>query len=232
MHTTWLQHLAIWMQEIQAAGWAGWVSYLLLYAFACLLFIPGSVMAFGAGAIYGFWGGLALALMGNGLSALLSLLITRYLLRDWSARFFARHPTMDDLGAAVQQDGWRIVCLTHLSPIMPFSLINYAFGLTKISASEFLLATILGGIPAGSIYVYLGTLACNFAVVGTDANQHRPLIWFLRILGLTATIVLTVYIARRANQALKRKLPHQGEDHWIRRRKKRRVSEPTPSGPS
>lgn len=224
MHITWLQHVAIWMQEIQAAGWAGWFTYLIIYSFACLLFVPGSVMSFGAGAIYGFWGGLALALLGNGLSALLSLLITRYLLRDWAARYFARHPTMEDLGAAVQEDGWRIVCLTHLSPIMPFSLVNYAFGLTKISPTEFLLATILGGIPAGSIYVYLGTLAGNFATLHTDMSQHRPLIWFLRILGLTATIVLTVYLARRANQVLKKKLPHQSQDSWVRPRKKRRTS--------
>jgi uncharacterized membrane protein YdjX (TVP38/TMEM64 family) len=224
MHTTWLQHAAIWMQEIQAAGWAGWFTYLLLYALACLLFVPGSLMSIGAGAIYGFWGGMTLALLGNGLSALLSLLITRYLLREWAARFFARHPTMEDLGNAVQEDGWRIVCLTHLSPIMPFSLVNYAFGLTKISATEFLLATILGGLPASSIYVYLGTLAGNFATLSSDLSQHRPLIWFLRILGLVATIILTVYIARRANQALQKKLPHRREDHWIRRRKKKRPS--------
>jgi uncharacterized membrane protein YdjX (TVP38/TMEM64 family) len=221
MHTTWLQHAAIWMQEIQAAGWAGWLTYLLLYSLACLFFVPGSLMSIGAGAIYGFWGGLTLALLGNGLSALLSLLITRYLLQNWAARYFARHPTMEDLGNAVQEDGWKIVCLTHLSPIMPFSLVNYAFGLTKISATEFLLATILGGVPASIIYVYLGTLAGSFGELSTDLHQHRMLIWFLRILGLTATIVLTIYIARRANQALKRKLPHRSEDHWGRRKKQR-----------
>jgi len=221
MHTTWLQDIAIWMQCIQSAGWIGWLVYLLLYSLACLIFIPGSVMSFAAGAIYGFWGGIAIALLGNGLSALFSLLITRYLLRDWAERFFARHPTMEDLGSAVQEDGWRIVCLTHLSPIMPFSLVNYAFGLTKISATEFLLATILGGIPASCVYVYLGTLAGNLATPDADISQHRTLIWCLRGLGLLATIGLTIYVARRANQALKKRLPHQGEDSWGRRRRKK-----------
>jgi len=219
MHISWLQPCAVWIQTIQTLGWSGWLVFLLLYAIACLLFIPGSVMSLGAGAIYGFWGGLVLALLGNGLSAVLSLLITRYFLRSWATRFFDRHPTMQDLGNAVQEDGWRIVCLTHLSPIMPFSLVNYAFGLTKISATEFLLATILGGIPASCVYVYLGTLAGNIAAPDADLNSHHPLIWCLRILGLLATVVLTIYIARRANQALQKRLPHRSTDSWGRRRR-------------
>jgi len=197
---------------IQAAGWGGWLIFVLVYAVACLFFVPGSVLSFCAGTIYGFWGGLLLALFGNGLSALFSLLITRYLLRDWSERYFARNPTMNDLGIAVEKDGWRIVCLSHLSPIMPFSLVNYAFGLTKIPASEFLPATILGGIPASCVYVYLGTLVGNLATIGTGAPQKHPLVWFLQGMGLVATIVLTVYITRRATQALKKRLPHQNQD--------------------
>jgi uncharacterized membrane protein YdjX (TVP38/TMEM64 family) len=169
------------------------------------------VLSFGAGAIYGFWGGIVLALLGNGLGAMLSLLITRYLLRDWAARYFDRNPRMAELSSAVQEDGWKIVCLTHMSPIMPFGLVNYAFGLTKIPVFEFLLATILGGLPASCVYVYLGTLAGTLASMNTDMDHHRPLIWLLRGLGLTATIVLTVYLTRRATQALKKRIPRQNK---------------------
>jgi uncharacterized membrane protein YdjX (TVP38/TMEM64 family) len=202
------------MLAFQDAGWSGWLSFLFFYAVACLFFVPGSVLAFGAGAIYGFWGGILLALLGNGLSALLSLLITRYLLRDWSARFFARNPTMHDLGLAVQKDGWRIVCLSHLSPIMPFSLVNYAFGLTQIPVGEFLPATLLGGLPASCVYVYLGTMVGNLATIGNGLPHRHPLVWVLQGIGLVATTVLTIYLTRRATQALKHRLPHQTQDRW------------------
>ncbi len=195
------------MHTIQAAGWTGWLLFVGFYAVVSLSFVPGSILSFSAGALYGFWIGLALALLGNGLSASLSLLITRYLLREWAARYFARHPVMENLGDAVQEDGWKIVLLTHMSPIMPFSLINYAFGLTKIPLLEFLLATSLGAVPTTCLYVYLGALAGNLAVASPDLNQHRPLIWVLRCVGLVATIIVTIYIARRANQALKKRIP-------------------------
>ena len=197
------------MHAIQAAGWSGWILFVCFYAVVGLFFVPGSILSFTAGTIFGFWGGLALALIGNGSSALLSLLVTRYLLRDWAARYFAKHPTMEDLGAAVREDGWRIVLLTHMSPLMPFALVNYAFGLTGIPAAEFLLATTLGAIPTTSLYVYLGALAGNLAAVSPDPNHHRPLIWIMRGVGLLATIVVTVYITRRATQALKKSIAQQ-----------------------
>ncbi len=227
--------LITWMMAVQGTGWNGWLSFVALYSLACLFFIPGSVLSFGAGAIYGFWGGIALALVGNGLSAFLSLIVTRYLLRGWSTRYFARNPTMNDLSTAVEQDGWKIVSLTHLSPIMPFSLVNYAFGLTRIPAAEFIPATILGGFPASCVYVYLGTLVGNLATMGTDVPHHHPLVWILQGVGLVATIVLTVYLTRRATQALKKRIPHQQRRTW--RRKSRRKSDPTssasiPSDPS
>ena len=205
------------MQAFHDAGWTGWFSFLAFYAVACLFFVPGSIMAFGAGALYGFWGGLLLALLGNGLSAILSLLITRYLLHDWSSRFFSRNPMMHALATAVQKDGWRIVCLCHLTPIMPFSVVNYAFGLTRIPAVEYLPATLLGGLPANGVYVYLGTIIGNLATL-RNGLPHHPLVWCLQVIGLVATIILTVYLTRRATQVLKQRLPLQ--------------ESATPSGPS
>ncbi len=210
MKSSWLHLAATWMLIIQAAGWDGWLIFVTFYSVASLIFVPGSVLSFTAGAIYGFWGGLLLAVLGNGISATLSLLITRYLLRDWAARYFERNPTINDLSMAVKKDGWKIVCLTHLSPIMPFSLVNYAFGLTGIPAAEFLPATILGGLPASCVYVYLGTLAGNLATLSAPAQRPKePIVWWLQGIGLVATIVLTIYLTHRATQVLKKKLPHQ-----------------------
>src|ERR1700722_8971479 len=141
MGSGWLDQMGQWMETIQSAGWMGWLLFVGLYAISCLLFVPGSILTLAAGTVYGFWNGILLVLIGNGVSALLSLWLTRYVLRDRATTYFSRSPKMRALQAAVEKGGWKIVCLSHLSPLMPFSLINYAYGLTNIPAVEFLLAT-------------------------------------------------------------------------------------------
>ncbi len=145
-------------------------------------------------------------LAGNGVGALLSLLITRYLLRGWAAKFFARHAKMKAIEEAVAHDGWRIVLLSRLSPIMPYSLINYSLGLTRLSVTKFFFATEVGAIPSTCIYVYLGTLIGNLTRIGPDLRQHQPLQWIVQGLGLVITIGVTIYVTRAASQALKKRL--------------------------
>ena len=206
MGSAWLHEIVHWMQAIQAAGWVGWLLFIGLYAASCLLFIPGSILTLAAGAVYGFWGGTLLVLIGNGLGASLSLLITRYLLRDWAKRRLQRNPNLRAVEDAVAKDGWRIVCLTRLSPVMPFSLINYALGLTKISVGKFLFATEVGAIPSTCVYVYFGTLIGNLTKIGPDLRHHRPLEWIVQGVGLVLTIAVTIYVTRVASQAVKKRL--------------------------
>jgi len=203
MHSAWLHEMVHWLQQIQAAGWLGWLIFIGLYAAACLTFVPGSVLTLGSGVVYGFWGGTLLVLIGNGLASILSLCLTRYLFRDWVQKQFDKHQRLRTLEDAVEKHGWHIVCLTRLSPIMPFSLINYALGLTKISALQFLLATEIGAIPSTCVYVYFGTLIGNLAKIGPDLKHHRPLEWILQGGGLLFTIGITIYITRIASKALK-----------------------------
>jgi uncharacterized membrane protein YdjX (TVP38/TMEM64 family) len=207
MNSGWLHEAVHWMTEIQSAGWMGWLLFIVLYAGSCLVFMPGSILTLGAGAIYGFWEGVALVLVGNGLGAFLSLVLTRYLLKDWAAKHFARSKRLLALQSAVEKEGWKIVCLTHLSPVMPFSLINYAYGLTNISIIEFLLATEIGSIPSTFIYVYLGTFLGNLAKIGPEIRQHGALEWVLQGMGVVATIAVTIYISRVTSQILNKRFP-------------------------
>lgn len=194
------------MADIQSAGWIGWLPFIGLYIGSCLLFVPGSVLSLGSGAIYGFWEGVVLVLVGNGICAFFSLLISRYLLKDWASKYFARSPKMRALQTAVEKEGWKIVCLTHLSPVMPFSVINYAYGVTNISVCEFLLATELGSVPSTCIYVYLGTLLGNLAKIGPEIRQHGALEWILQGVGLAATLGVTFYISRLAAKTLDKQM--------------------------
>jgi uncharacterized membrane protein YdjX (TVP38/TMEM64 family) len=190
------------MHVIQSAGALGWAMFIGLYALCCLLFIPGSILTVSAGAVYGFWLGSFLVLVGNGLGSVLSLLITRTFLREWLAKKIAKHPKLKALEKAVAADDLRLVFLTRLSPIMPFSLINYSLGLTKISAWRFLLATEMGAIPATFVYVYIGTLIGSLAQIGPDLKQHRPIEWIFQGVGLVVTVAVTIYVTRLATRAV------------------------------
>ena len=206
-HHSWAHHVLSWMQVIQDAGPLGWFLFIALYAFCCLAFIPASILTIASGAIYGFWGGTFLVLSGNGLGSVLSLFITRYSLRGWAARRIAKHPRLNAVKKAVARDDWKLVFLTRLSPIMPFSLINYSLGLTDISAWRFLLATELGAIPATCVYVYLGTLMGNLARIAPELKQHRVIEWIVQGAGLVIAIGVTIYTTRLATHALKQRLP-------------------------
>jgi uncharacterized membrane protein YdjX (TVP38/TMEM64 family) len=206
MHIGWLHHMVDWMRFIQSVGPLGWFLFIGLYALCCLLFIPASLLTVACGAVYGFWGGSILALTGNGLGSLLSLLITRYLLKDWMRHRLEKNPRLRDVERALAKDDWKLVFLTRLSPIMPFSLINYSLGLSNISPWRFLLATELGAVPAICVYVYVGTLVGNLARIGPELKEHRPLEWTIQGAGLLIVIGVTIYVTRLVNRALKRRL--------------------------
>jgi uncharacterized membrane protein YdjX (TVP38/TMEM64 family) len=201
-----LHHLLHWMQIIQASGWVGYLMFIALYAACCIFFLPASFLTFAAGAVYGFWVGSLLVLVSNGLGSLLCLLVTRYLFRDWASRRLKKRRKLSAVIDAVQHDGWKIVLLTRLSLVMPFSLINYALGLTKLSAWRFLLATEVGSVPAIAIYVYIGTLVGNLSKIRTDMQGNGPLHWAVQGIGLLVTLAVTVYVTHLASKTLKKRM--------------------------
>ena len=206
MHHSWLHHVVDWMRVVQDAGPLGWGLFIGLYVLCCLFFIPGSIITVSAGAVYGFWGGVALVLVGNGVGSVLCLLVARLFLRDWMKRKIAGNPRLKALEKAVTGDDLKLVFLTRLSPIMPFSLINYSLGLTKISPWRFLMATELGAVPATLVYVYVGTMIGNLARIGPEFRQHRTIEWVVQGVGLLLAIGVTIYVARLATRALNQRM--------------------------
>ena len=93
---------------------------------------------------------------------------------------------------AIEEEGWKIVVLLRLNPLIPFNLQNYFFGATKIGFLPYLAATFFGIMPGGAAYIYLGALGKVAAVGGGTLKTA------LLGLGLAATVILVVIIARKA----------------------------------
>jgi uncharacterized membrane protein YdjX (TVP38/TMEM64 family) len=104
---------------------------------------------------------------------------------------------------AVGRQGFKIVFLTRLSPIFPFNMLNYAFGLTKVSFGKYALASWIGMLPGTIMYVYFGATLRSLADAATGnvetGTAGKIFFWF----GLAATIVVTVFVTRLARRALK-----------------------------
>lgn len=196
------------LQELlsQALDWVGglgrWgaVLFIAIYIVATVLFIPGSVLTLGAGAVFGVVWGSVYVSIGSTLGATAAFLVGRHLARDAIGRKIAGNERFATIDKAVAREGWKIVGLTRLSPVFPFTLLNYAFGVTRVKLSHYVLASWIGMMPVTVMYVYLGSLAQ--AVSGERERTTGE--WVLYGLGLLATGVVTLFVTRLAKSAMAR----------------------------
>jgi uncharacterized membrane protein YdjX (TVP38/TMEM64 family) len=190
------------LEWILGLGWRGYVIFVALYVAACIFFVPGSILTLGAGALFGPVIGSMLVSVAATLGATAAFLVGRYLARDWVAQRIARHATFKAIDRAVAEEGWKIVGLTRLSPVFPFNLLNYAFGLTQVSLRDYILASWIGMMPGTVMYVYIGSLAGAAAGV----HERTTLEWALYGIGLVATVIVSILITRIAQRALSQRI--------------------------
>jgi len=184
--------------------WGG-LWFILLYIFATVLFIPGSILTLSAGVLFGVVHGSLLVSAGSTLGATAAFLIGRYVTRKWVSKKIQGNSQFKTINQAVSEKTWKIVVLTRLTPVLPFNLLNYAFGLTKISLATYVLSSWIGMIPATVMYVYVGSLAKDIAALGTSQQPLTSAEWIFNFFGLGITVALAFYIARVAQQILGRK---------------------------
>jgi uncharacterized membrane protein YdjX (TVP38/TMEM64 family) len=187
---------------IKTLGYLAPIAFIGIYNLATILLIPGSLLTLGGGFIFGAVWGSVYVLIAATVGATFAFLIGRYLSRDWVRQQLDKYPKFKAIEAAVSKEGLKVVLLTRLSPIFPFNLLNYAFGVTGVSLKDYVLGSI-GMIPGTLLYVYIGSLVSDLALVGTSAQPDNPLLkWTIRSIGLIATVAVTIYITRIAKKAL------------------------------
>ncbi len=197
----WLIASLLWVRHL--GGW-GVFAFIGLYNVATVLFVPGSLLTLGGGALYGLvWGSIYVFIAAT-FGATTAFLLGRYLSRQWVAQRLSHQPKFRAIQAAVARSGFRIVLLTRLSPLFPFNLLNYAFGITTVSVRDYILGSV-GMLPGTVLYVYLGALIGDVTLVGQVNLGHYELgaaQWWFKLVGLAATIGVTAYVTKLARQAL------------------------------
>jgi uncharacterized membrane protein YdjX (TVP38/TMEM64 family) len=191
------------LDAIRGLGPFGPVSLVALYILACLLFVPGSVLTLGAGFVYGVLEGYAYVAVGSVLGATAAFAVGRTLARERIERKLADSPRFRAIDEAITREGWKIVLLTRLSPVFPFNLQNYMYGITGVSTRDYVLASWIGMIPGTLLYVYLGSAAGSLAQAASGEAGDARWKTILFGVGLLATIVVTIYGTSLARSALR-----------------------------
>ncbi len=192
---------------VQGLGWRGPLLIGLLYVGATVLMIPGSLLTLGVGFLYGPWKGTLLVSPASVAGATLAFFLGRTLLRESVERRIQDSRRLQALDRALAEGGLRIVFLTRLSPVFPFVLLNYAFGLTRVSARAYLLGSFLGMLPGTFLYVYLGSTLEDLSELASGAApETEGLLWW-KWAGLAATLAVTVLVTRMARRALREAAP-------------------------
>jgi uncharacterized membrane protein YdjX (TVP38/TMEM64 family) len=188
------------LQWVQDLGAVGAIAFILIYILSTVAFFPGTVLTLGAGVVFGVVVGSLYVLIGATIGAIAAFLIGRYVARGWVSEKIQGNQKFQAIDEAVGREGLKIVFLTRLSPAFPFVLLNYAYGVTKVSFKDYVIGSI-GMIPGTVMYVYIGSLAGNIAAIASP-SQPTKLEWGIRIAGLIATVVATIYVTRIATKAL------------------------------
>jgi len=189
----WTRNLGVWGPVFVAA----------FYIVACILFLPGSVLTLGAGFIFKLLVGTITVSIGSTLGACAAFLVGRTIGRGWISGKVATNGKFAAIDDAVGRQGFKIVLLIRLSPIFPFNLLNYAFGLTKVSIGKYALASWIGMLPGTLMYVYFGAGLRSLAdaAAGKVETGATGQIFFWT--GLVVTIAVTVFVTGLARKALK-----------------------------
>jgi uncharacterized membrane protein YdjX (TVP38/TMEM64 family) len=179
-----LQGLGVWGPGLFVVG----------YALGAVLLVPAALLSLAGGAAFGPVWGAVLDLAGATLGAGAGFLVARYLAGGWARRRLGGRAAR--LIAGVEAEGWRFVVTVRLLPIVPYTLLNYALGLTRIGFGPYLLASAVCMVPGSIAYTWLGY--AGRAALGGDAAALRFALLGSGVLALAAFLPRLVRRARAA----------------------------------
>ena len=206
----WLASAVAWTRE---AGPLGIAAYFAVAVVAAALLVPKVLLVFGAGFAFGAAGGLAVGLGASVTAATLSFAIGRTVGRSWIQQRVAGDARWGLVDEAVGRDGFGLVLLMRLSPLFPYGLVNYALGLTRVRARDFVVASALGMVPLNALYAWMGSMAPTVAQALEGRSDWGAWDWATGAAGLVATLGVVFLLMRAARRGRGAALSEEGSGH-------------------
>jgi uncharacterized membrane protein YdjX (TVP38/TMEM64 family) len=198
----WLRSFNDWIGQM---GTVGIFIFIGVYVVATVLLAPGAILTIGAGFAFGLWKGFLAVSVGATIGAALAFLVARFIARSKIEAMAQRNEKFRKLDSAIGQQGARLIFLLRLSPVIPFNLSNYFYGLTAVKFWPYVLASWIGMMPGTLLYVYIGTAgkAAVAATAGGEAITRGWQYWTFFGIGFAATIIVTIWATKIARNALR-----------------------------
>src|SRR5438034_2943393 len=199
----WLRSFNDWVGQMDAVGIFIFIG---VYAVATVLLAPGAILTIGAGFAFGLSKGFLAVSAGSTLGAALAFLVARFIAREKVEATAKGNEKFREIDKAIGKQGAKLIFLLRLSPLIPFNLSNYLYGLTGVKFWPYVLASWIGMMPGTFLYVYIGVAgkAAVSATAGAEAARHSWEYWALTSIGLVATIIVTIWVTKIARGALHR----------------------------
>jgi uncharacterized membrane protein YdjX (TVP38/TMEM64 family) len=179
--------------RIGELGWLARLMFVGAFALATILFVPGSIFGLAGGILFGPLWGTVWNLAGGTLGATAAFLFARFIAGEWiAARAQGR---LKLVLSGVEAEGWRFVALMRLVPIVPFNVLNYALGLTRIPLSRYVPATLVCMVPGAAAYAWLGYAGRAAMAGNSDGFRFGAL-----GLAVLALVVFAPRLIRRLKQ--------------------------------
>jgi uncharacterized membrane protein YdjX (TVP38/TMEM64 family) len=189
----WVNGLGAWGPIVFIAG----------YVFATIALLPAFLLTLAAGAIFGLGLGVLYVFVAAVLGSSAAFLIARHVARGAVEQHLARHARFAAIDRGVSEQGRKIVFLLRLSPVFPYTLLNYTLGLTQVRFVDYVIASV-GMLPVTALYVYYGKLAGDVAALAGGVGVERGAGYYaLLAVGLIATVLVTAVVTRAARNALR-----------------------------
>jgi len=184
----------------------GILLFALVYVFWVSCLLPGSWLSMLSGFLYGTWLGSSVVFVGAFIGAHLTFYLGRTFLKEWAKKKVSDFPKVQMMEKAVKREGLKVILLTRLSPLFPFGLLNFTYGLSDVKVRDFTLG-MFGILPGTILYCSLGSLALkvsSFAEVLSGRSDTSSFIW--NLIGILSTILVIVLVLRST-----RKLNHDSQ---------------------
>jgi uncharacterized membrane protein YdjX (TVP38/TMEM64 family) len=195
-------------ERVDELGPLAWIAFVALYVVATLLLVPGLALTLTAGTLFGLTRGVLAVWLAASITAALAFHIGRHGARARVEAWARSRPRFGAIDRAIGEGGWKVVVLLRLSPLVPFSVSNYLYGVSRIRFWPYWVASALAMLPGVVVYTYIGFVAG----AGLEGRERTPAEWTLLVLGLAATVAASVLLTRLARRKLEEREIAGGEE--------------------
>jgi len=180
------------------SGW-GIFTFVFFYIISVLLILPASWLSLLAGFLYGPYFGSIIVFLSAFIGASISFFLAKEYFVKKIETIISRFPKIKLLEKIINKGGLKLIILTRLSPLFPFSILNYFYGLNKVSYKDFSIG-LLFILPGTYLYCALGSLSNNLdEIKNLKLNGNTT----TTIISIISTFLIVYFLTKYSNEVIK-----------------------------